>query len=47
MWKNLKPQASVRKAVDYGDYVLNGRELLFYSAEGMMLIGILDRKSVV
>lgn len=40
MWKNLKPQASVRKAVDYGDYVLNGRELLFYSVEGMMLIGI-------
>ena len=40
MWKNLKPQASVRKAVDYGDYVLNGRELLFYSAEGMLLIGI-------
>lgn len=39
MWKNSKPQVSMRKAVDYGDYVLNGRELLFYSAEGMLIIG--------
>lgn len=40
MWRSLKPQASVRKAVDYGDYTLKGRELFFYSAEGMLLIGI-------
>ena len=40
MWRNLKPQVSMRKAVDYGDYILNGRELLFYSAEGMLIIGV-------
>jgi len=31
----------MRKAVDYGDYVLKGRELLFYSAEGMLLTGVI------
>lgn len=40
MWRSLKPQVSMRKAVDYGDYILNGRELIFYSAEGMLIIGI-------
>lgn len=40
MWKNLKPRVSVRKAIDYGEYILNGREMLFYSVEGMLLIGI-------
>ena len=33
MWKNLKPQASTQKAVDYGDYVLSGREKCLYLAE--------------
>lgn len=40
MWKNLKPQASMRKAADYGEYVLCGRERCLYFAEGMLLIGI-------
>lgn len=40
MWRNLKPLASMQRAVDYGNYVLNGRELLIYSAEGVLIIGI-------
>lgn len=40
MWKNLKPQASTQKAVDYGDYVLSGREKCLYLAEGLLLVGI-------
>lgn len=40
MWRNLKPQVSVRKAVDYDGYRLNVREMFLYSAEGMLLIGI-------
>ncbi|MCM1175829.1 MAG: hypothetical protein NC341_12370 [Blautia sp.] len=39
MWKSLKPQVSVRKAVDYGDYRLNERERFLYSVEGMLFIG--------
>lgn len=41
MWKNLEPRVSMRKAVDYGDYALSGKERCLYLAEGMLLIGIL------
>lgn len=41
MWRNLKPPVSVRKAVDYGDYILSGREWILYSAEGILIVGII------
>lgn len=40
MWKNLKPQASMRRVTDYEEYVLRGRERCLYFAEGMLLVGI-------
>lgn len=40
MWKNLEPRASRRKAVDYGEYLFNGRKRCRYLAEGMLIMGI-------
>lgn len=42
MLTNLKPQESIRKGVDYGEYILDGREYVLYSAEGLMLLGIVS-----
>ena len=42
MWKNLKPQASVRNGIDYESYPFSSREWLLYTAEGILLIGIIS-----
>ncbi|MCM1145908.1 MAG: type II secretion system F family protein [Clostridium sp.] len=42
MWKNLKPQASGRRAADYEDYRFNGREWILYLLEGILLAGIIS-----
>ncbi len=42
MWKNLKPQASVRNGIDYESYPFSGKEWLLYTAEGILLVGIIS-----
>ena len=42
MLTNLKPQESIRKVVDYDKYNLNSREYVLYSAEGLVLFGIVS-----
>ena len=42
MLRNLKPQASVWKAVDYEHYTLNGKEKILYSAEGILAVGVIS-----
>lgn len=39
---NLKPRGSIRKSIDYEDYDLSGREYVLYSAEGLILFGIIS-----
>ena len=42
MWKNLKPQASVRNGIDYDSYPFSGKEWLLYTAEGILLMGVIS-----
>ena len=42
MWKNLKPQASIRNGIDYESYPFSSKELFLYTAEGILLIGIIS-----
>lgn len=42
MLTNLKAQESMRKNVDYEEYILNTREFILYSAEGLILFGIIS-----
>lgn len=42
MLTNLKMQEFVRKNVDYEEYVLNAKEVVLYSAQGLLLIGIIS-----
>lgn len=42
MWTNLKPREYIRKGVDYGEYSLSGSEYILYSAEGLLLSGIIS-----
>lgn len=41
MWKNSKRQDLSRMAVNYGEYILSGKERLLYYTEGFMLIGVI------
>lgn len=41
MLKNLKPQEYRRVGVDYGSYILSGREWLLYSAEAILLLAVI------
>lgn len=41
MWKNLKPQESIRKAVDYGEYGFSGRERILYFTESILIVGVI------
>lgn len=42
MWKNLKPQASARSGIDYESYSFSGKERLFYTTEGILLVGVIS-----
>lgn len=42
MWTNLKPQESMRNGVDYEEYDLSAKEFILYSAEGLMMFGIVS-----
>ena len=42
MWKNLKPRVSDRRTIDYENYVMNGKERILYSMEGIFIVGVID-----
>lgn len=39
MWENLKPQASMQKNIDYGNYDFRGKEWVWYSIQGGLVVG--------
>lgn len=41
MLKNLKQQEYRRIGIDYGNYILSGREWLLYSAEAIMIVAVI------
>ena len=42
MWKNLKPQVYVRNGIDYENYPFSSKEWLLYTAEGILLVGVVS-----
>lgn len=41
MLRNLKPQGYGRTGVDYGTYILSGREWILYSAEAILILAVI------
>lgn len=39
MWGSSKPQASIQKKIDYENYVFSGKEWVWYSIQGGLVVG--------